>query len=171
MHDETLILSIHEHYNSTRHNTNIKHNIHHTPYTNIRHTSKLKNNDLYITSIPTEPHTATTTDIKTNMRHNHTSIISRHLATRDKTRYCAHLHHTLGALKRKFTASLVATMPNSEQINHPSSNHTYTKSTPNHIHHHYAPSVTITHTAHIISSTAPTYAPHCHPWSCGQTPP
>ena len=33
--------------------------------------------------------------------------------------------------------------------NLPSSNHTYTKSTPKHIHHHYAPSVTSTH---IISS-------------------
>ena len=53
----------------------------------------------------------------------------------------------------------------------PSSNHTYTKSTPKHIHHHYAPSVTSTHTTHIISSTASTYAPHCHPWICGQTPP
>ena len=52
----------------------------------------------------------------------------------------------------------------------PSSNPTYTKSTPNHIHHHYALSVTFTHTIHIISSTAPTYAPHCHPWICGQTP-
>ena len=29
-------------------------------------------------------------------------------------------------------------------------------------------SVTLTH---IISSTSPTYAPHCHPWICGQTPP
>ena len=27
-----------------------------------------------------------------------------------------------------------------------------------------------THTK-ILSSTAPTYAPHCHPWICGQTPP
>ena len=36
------------------------------------------------------------------------------------------------------------TLPKSEQINHPSSNHTYRKSTPNHIHHHYFPSVTHT---------------------------
>ena len=57
------------------------------------------------------------------------------------------------------------------QTNLPSSNHTYTKSTPKHIHHHYTPSVTSTHTTHTISSTAPTYAPHCHPWICGQTPP
>ena len=37
------------------------------------------------------------------------------------TKYCAHLHHTLAALKRCFPASL-----NSEQINHPSSNNNYT---------------------------------------------
>ena len=51
--------------------------------------------------------------------------------------------------------------------NHPFSNHTYTKSTSNHFHHHYAPFVT--HTTHIISSTAPTYVPRCHPRICGQT--
>ena len=39
-------------------------------------------------------------------------------------------------------ASLVSPLSNSEQINHPSSSHMYTKSTPN---HHYAPSVTLTH--------------------------
>ena len=44
-------------------------------------------------------------------------------------------------------ASLVAPLPSSEQTNLPSSNHTYTKSTPKHIHHHYAPSVTSTHTS------------------------
>ena len=94
------------------------------------------------------PHTVTTTDIKTSMRHIHTSIVSRHLATRGNNKILRtpppHLH---------------------------SSNHTYTKSTPKHIHHYYAPSVTSTHTTHIISSTAPTYAPHCHPCIWGQTPP
>ena len=51
---------------------------------------------------------------------------------------------------RDFLASLVAPLPNSEQTKLPSSNHTYTKSTPKHIHHHYAASVTSTHTTHII---------------------
>ena len=151
-----------------------------TPLTqsyNILQQSKAKksiifNNGHYTTNIPTDPYTITTTDIKTNMCHIHTSIVSRHLATRGNNKiYTIHLHHTLAALKRHFPASLVAPFPNSEQINHPSSNHIYTKSTPNHIHHHYSPSVTLTHTTHIISSTAPTYAPHCHPWICGQTPP
>ena len=85
--------------------------------------------------------------------------------------HCAHLHHTLAALKRDFPASFVAPLPNSEQTNLPSSNHTYTKSTTKHIHHHYAPSITSIHTTHIISSAAPTYTPHCHPWICGQIPP
>ena len=75
------------------------------------------------------------------------------------TKLCANLHHSLVALKRYFPASLVAPLPNSEQINHPSPNHIYTTSTPNHIHHHYALSITLTHTTHIISSTAPILSP------------
>ena len=53
---------------------------------------------------------------------------------------------------------LVTPFPNSIQTNLPSSNHTYTKSMPKHIHHHYACSITSTHT---MSLTTPTYAPHC----------
>ena len=54
---------------------------------NILQHSKAKkntilNNGRYTTNIPTYPHTVTTTDIQTNMRHIHTSIVSRHLATR-----------------------------------------------------------------------------------------
>ena len=161
-------------YSSTRHNSNRKHNIHHTPYTNIQHTSTLSltifNIGGYTTNIPTDPHTIITTDVKTNMLHIHTFIVSMHLATRGNNKIIVHLHHTLAALKRYFPASLVAPLPNSEQINHPSSNHIYTKSTANHIHPHYSPSVTLTHRTHIISSTAATYAPHCHHWICGQTP-
>ena len=37
------------------------------------------------------------------------------------------------------------------------------------IHHHYAPYVTPTHATHTISSTAPTYVPHCPHWICGHT--
>ena len=76
-------------YSSTPHNTNRKHNIHHIHCTNTQHTSTLQgykhsifNNDHYTTNIPTDPHTVTTTDPKTNMRHIHTYIVSRHLATR-----------------------------------------------------------------------------------------
>ena len=84
------------------------------------------------------------------------------------TKYCAHLPPHINNTEEILPASLVAPLPNSEQINNPSSNHIYTKLTPNHIHHHYAPSVTLTHATHIISSTAPTYAPHYHPWICGR---
>ena len=75
-------------YISTPHNTNRKHNIHHIPYTNtFQHYKAQKptivNNGRYTTNIPTDSsHTVTTTDIKTKMRHIHTSIVSRHLATR-----------------------------------------------------------------------------------------
>ena len=70
------------------------------------------------------------------------------------TTHCAYLHHTLVYLKRYFSASLVTPLANSEQINHNFSNHTYTKSTPNYLHHHYFPVVT-QHT--IISSTSPIF--------------
>ena len=76
-------------YSSTPHNTNRKHNIYHIRYINTQHTSTpqglkntIFNNGRYTRNIPTNPHTIITTDIKTNMRHIHTSIVSRHLATR-----------------------------------------------------------------------------------------
>ena len=124
-HDETLILHISEHLQLHGSQYKQKNNIHHK-HTTYFNTPRLKNTDFnngrYPTNIPTDNHTITTTDINTNMR--------------------------LDALKRYFPASLVTPLPNSEQINHPSSNHIYTKSTPNHIHHHYAPSVTFAHTSH-----------------------
>ena len=72
---------------------------------------------------------------KTNIRHIHTSIVSRHLATRGNN---------------KILRSTPPHISSTEQINH-----TYTKSTPNHIHHYYAPSVTLIFTTHIISSIEP----------------
>ena len=89
-----------------------------------------------------------------NICHIHTSIVSRHLATRGMNKNTA---YTLVALKRYFPASLVAPLPNSSQIKHPFSNHTHTKSMPNHIHHHYTTFVTLTHTTHIICSTSPRF--------------
>ena len=161
-------------YSSTHYNTNRKHNINHIPYTNIQHTSILQGKKKYLQQRPLhnkDSHTVTTTDIKTNMRHIHTSIVSRHLATRGNYKILrtppSHIISSKEILPR-FTRP---TFANSEQINHPFSNHTYTKTTPNHIHHHYVPFVIFTYTTYIISSTAPTYAPHCHPLICGQTPP
>ena len=66
LHDETLTLPIHE-----------------LPTAPDRlKKPTIFNNGRYTTNIPTDPHTVTTTDTKTNMRHIHTSIVSRHLATR-----------------------------------------------------------------------------------------
>ena len=48
----------------------------------LQYRNTIFNNGHYTTNIPTDPHTITTTDIKTNMRYIHTSIVSRHLATR-----------------------------------------------------------------------------------------
>ena len=105
-------------YSSMPHNANINHNIHHNPYTNIF------NNARYTTNILTDTHTVTTIHIKTNMRHIHTPIVSRHLATRGNNKILRARHHTLAALKRDLSASVVVPLPNSEQINHTSSNHT-----------------------------------------------
>ena len=168
--DKTLTLPIHEHLqlHASQYKQKTQHPSHplhkHTTYFNTTRILKT----LFLTTADTQqtshrPLHSHYTRHKTNMRHIHTSIVSRHLEAIIK--YCAHLHHTLAALKTDFPASLIAPLPNSEQTNLSSSNHTYTKSTPNHIHHHYAPFATLTHTTHTISSTAPTYAPHCHPWS------
>ena len=75
-------------YISTRHNTN-KNTTCIIPLIqtySIRQHSKAQkptifNNVRCTTNIPTYPHTITTTDIKTNLHHIHTSIVSRHLAT------------------------------------------------------------------------------------------
>ena len=69
-------------YSSMCHNTNSKHNIHYIPYFNTpRLKNTIFNNGHYTTNIPTDPNTVTTIDIKTNMCHIHTSIVSRHLDT------------------------------------------------------------------------------------------
>ena len=163
-------------YSSTPHNTNRKHNIHHIPYTTYFNTPRLKkttifNNGRYTTNIPTDPHTVTTTDIKTNMRHIHTSIVSRHLATRGNNKILrTPPPHTSSSeeIIPRLTRRTLAQLRTNESPFLKSYLH---KVDAKHIHHHYAPSVTSTHTIHIISSTAPIYAPHCRPWICGQTPP
>ena len=67
----------------------------------------------------------------------HISIVSRYLATRGNNK-----------IPRRPPPHI-----NSEQINPPFSNHTYTKSMPKHIHHHYAPSVTLTYITHCLNFT------------------
>ena len=177
LHDETLTLPIHEHLQL--HASQYKQKTQHPSHPLYKHTTYFNtprlNTPLFSTTAATQqtfPQTPTHSLQQTlkNMRHIHTSIVSRHLATRGNRKILRTPPPHIKALKRYFPASLVAPLPNSEQTSLPSSNHTYTKSTPNRIHHHYAPSVTPTHTTHTISSTAPTYAPQCHPWICGQTP-
>ena len=89
LHDETLTLPIHEHLqlHASQYKQKTQHPSHplhkHTTYFNTPRLKKnFLNNDRYTTNIPIDPHTVTTTDITTNMRHIHTSIVSRHLATR-----------------------------------------------------------------------------------------
>ena len=84
---------------------------------------------------------------KTNMRHIHTYIVSGHLATRGNNKilrtpppHTSSSEERLPRLTRRTLAQL--------RINHTASSHIYTKSTPNHIHHHYSPSVTLTQTTH-----------------------
>ena len=129
------------------------------------------NNGRHTSNIPTNSHTITTTDIKTNMRHIHTSIVSMHLATRGNDTILRtpppHISSSEKILPRLTRRTLAQLRTNKSTF----LKSYYTKSTPNHIHHHYAPSVTLTHTTHITSSTATTYAPRCHPWIYGHTPP
>ena len=88
LHDETLILPIHEHLqlHASQYKQKPQHPSHplhkHTTYFN---TPRLKNplqQRLLHKNIPADPHIVTTRDIKTNMCHIHSSIVvSRHLAT------------------------------------------------------------------------------------------
>ena len=51
-----------------------------------KYTVGIFNNGRNTTHVLTDPHTVATTDIKTNMHHIHTSIVSMHLATRDNNK-------------------------------------------------------------------------------------
>ena len=102
------------------------------------------------------------------MRHVHTSIVARHLATRGNDKILRTPPPHTSSSEEILPCNTRRTLAKLRKMYHPSSKYTYIKATTKHIHHHYAPSVTLTHTTHIISSTAPTYAPHCHPWICGQ---
>ena len=80
-------------------------------------------------------HTLTTRDIKTNMHHIHTSIVSRHLATRGNNKILRTPPLHISSSEEILHRLTCRTLAHLEQLNHPSSNHIYTKSTPNHIHH------------------------------------
>ena len=100
LHNETITFPIHEHLQlHAPQKTSLT-----QTYNTLQH-SKVKNtlfyNGRYTTNIPTDPHPVTTTHIKTDIRHIHTSIVTRQLAPQEAiTNYCAHLRHTLAALKK-----------------------------------------------------------------------
>ena len=153
---------------STPPNTNRKHNNHQTPTQiyNIFHHSKAKQYYFLTTNIPTDPHTVTTTAIKANMRHIYISIVSRHLATlgndkllRAPPAHISRYEETLPHLTRRTLAHIsINKSPFVKSYLHKVDANS-----------HPSPFLIIKHTTHIISSTAPTYAPHRHHWICGQT--
>ena len=105
------------------------------------------------------------------MRHIHTSIVSRHLATRGNNKILRtpppHTSSSEERLPRLTRRTLAQLRTNKSPFLKSYLHKVDAKTHPSPL----CPSVTSTHTTHIISSTAPTYAPHCHPWICGQTPP
>ena len=120
--------------------------------------------------MPTDSNTVTTTYIKTNLRHIHTPIVSRHLASRGNNKILRapppHISISEDILYRITRRTLVQLITNKYSFLKPYFHKVYAKT-------HSSPlytSVTSTCTTHIISSTAPTYAPHCHHWICGQAP-
>ena len=99
------------------------------------------------------------------MRHIHTSIISRQ-NTRGNKKILRTTPPHISSSEEGLLARLIAPLPNSEQINRLFLKSYLYKVVPNHFHHHYSPQTPHTH---IISSTAPICAPHCHPLICEQT--
>ena len=151
LHDENSHFPYTSTCSPTPHNTNRKQNIHHIPKKTIF------NNGRYITNIPTDPHTVTTTDIETNLHHIHTSIVSRHLATRGNNKILRTpppdissseeilpriTHHTLAQLRTNKSPFLKSYLHKVNAKTHPSP---------------LCPLCNI-HT-HTIPSTAPTYTP------------
>ena len=111
----------------------------HTTYFNtprLKHT--IFNNDRYTTHYHRHP-PVTTTFIKTNKRHIHPSIVSRHQARRGNNKILrTPLPHISGSkeilprLTRRILAELITNKsPYLKSYVH--------KTTPNHIHHHYSP--------------------------------
>ena len=90
------------------------------------------------------------------MRHIHPSIVSRHLATRDSDKIL-HTPPPHSSSSEEILPSLTCHTLAQLSINNPSSNHTYIKSMPNHIHHHYSPSEThhLFNSIHICTMLSP----------------
>ena len=118
LHDETLILPIHEHLQL--HGLQYKYKTQHPSHPLQKHTTYFNTSRLKPTIFKNSRYRPTHSHYnrhKNNMRHMHTSIFSGQLATRVKNKILRTLQHTLGTLKRYFPASLVA--PLSKQITPP----------------------------------------------------
>ena len=176
LHDETNILPIQKHLQL--HVSQIRQKAQYPShplykYTTYNNSQRLMkpttfNNSRYTTNIPTDPCTVTTADIKANMRDIHTTIVSQHLAARDNNKILRTHPPQVSSTEENLPRHTRRTLA---QLNPLSSYHIYTKSTPQHTHHHSAPFVALTNIPHNISSVAHRYPPRYRPWICGGIPP
>ena len=129
------------------------------------------NNSQYTTNIPTDPCTATTADIKANMRDIHTSIVSQHLAARNNNKILRTHPPQVSSTEENLPRHTCRTLAQLRTNKSPFLLSYHTKSTSQHTHHHSAPFVALTNMPHNIASVAHRYAPRCRPWICGGIPP
>ena len=80
----------------------------------------------------------------------HTSIVSRHLATIDNNTILRTRPPHIISSEEILPRITRHTHAQPRTNNYPSPNHTYTRSTPNHINQHYVPSVTLTPDTHHV---------------------
>ena len=162
LHDKTLILSIHEHIqlHASQYKQKTQPPSHHlNKHTKYFNTPRLET--LSSTNIPRNPHIITTTDINI---HIHTSIVSSNLDTRGNNKILCTPPPQISSSEEIFPRLTLRNLAHIRTNKSPfPKSYFYTESMPNDIHHHYAHFVILTQITHIISSTAPTYTPHCHP--------
>ena len=112
-------------------------------------------------------HTLTTTDIKTNMRHVHISIVSRHLPTRGNNKILRtpppHICGSEEILPRLTRRTLAQLRTNKSSFLKSYLHKVDAKS-------HPSPLCPLCNT-HTRYTSSLQLHPHTHPWICGQTPP
>ena len=171
LHDETLTLPIHEHLQLQA--SLYKQKTHHPSHPLHKHTTlqgrkkTIFNNGRYTTNIPTDPYTVTTTDIKTNMRHIHTSIVFRYLDTRGNNKILRTPSPHISSYKEILTCRTLAQLRTPKLQFIKSYIHKVdAKSHPSQL----CPFATLSHIIHTITSISPIYAPRCHPWILDRPP-
>ena len=164
MHDETLTLPIHDHLQL--HASQYKHKTQHPSHPLHKHTIYFNtprlNKTVHNKHSHRPPHSHYNRH-KNKQRHIHLSIVSRHLATRGNNKILRtpppHISSSEEILPRLTCRTLAHLRTNKSPFLKSCLHKVDAKS-------HPSP----THKTHTISSTSPTYAPHCHPWICGQIP-